>query len=82
MCPLRDMTYFCELGGHFENMTSSGTAGVHDFGNIVFFYNVGPMIFQKNIVTYCSSGVLRATPLVLHYHGTATNLTKTEVVVH
>jgi len=28
MCPLRDMTYFCELGGHFENMTSSRTAGV------------------------------------------------------
>ena len=33
------------LGSHFENTTSSGTAGISE---TLFFYNVGHMTFQKN----------------------------------
>ena len=51
ICPLRYryMTFFSLFGGHFENMTSSWTAGVQ-ISETLFFYNVGPMTFQKNIV--------------------------------
>jgi len=49
ICPSRDMTFFSYLSGHFENMTSLATAEVQ-ISETLFFYNVGPMTFQKNIM--------------------------------
>ena len=46
-------------------MTSSGTAWVQ-ISETLFFLNVGPMTSQKHSARLTSSGVLRATPLMLY----------------
>jgi len=46
-------------------MTSSGTAWVQ-ISETLFFLNVGPMTSRKPSARLTSSGVLRATPLMLY----------------